>query len=167
MNAGRGATIILLAAALCASTSCRRCEEARREEARGRGEALKAALGAATRSAPPPSAATRPAATRPTTATAPSRPAMRRVHVFISGRVQGVGFRAFTQRGARALKVAGWVRNRRDGRVEAVFEGPPEQVARLLAKVAVGPGPARVDDVKVTDEPWRGEFETFDRRPTE
>ena len=162
MNAGRGATIILLAAALCASTSCRRCEEARREEARGRGEALKAALGAATRSAPPPSAAT-----RPTTATAPSRPAMRRVHVFISGRVQGVGFRAFTQRGARALKVAGWVRNRRDGRVEAVFEGPPEQVARLLAKVAVGPGPARVDDVKVTDEPWRGEFETFDRRPTE
>ena len=113
------------------------------------------------------SAATNPATTSaPATASAPTRPAMRRVHVFISGRVQGVGFRAFTRFNARSLGVGGWVRNLRDGRVEGVFEGPPGKVARLLAKVGTGPGGARVDKLKVTDEPYTGEFRTFAIRRT-
>jgi len=86
---------------------------------------------------------------------------MRRVHVFLTGRVQGVGFRAFTRWNALSLKVAGWVRNLRDGRVEGVFEGRAERVAKLLEKVKTGPPHARVDDLKVTDEPVTGEFETF------
>ncbi len=112
-------------------------------------------------------ASTTPATTTATTgaaglpATAPTRPAMRRVHVFLTGRVQGVGFRAFTRWNALSLKVAGWVRNLRDGRVEGVFEGRAERVAKLLEKVKTGPPHARVDDLKVTDEPVTGEFETF------
>jgi acylphosphatase len=71
----------------------------------------------------------------------------KRVHVFISGRVQGVGFRAFTQRNALMLKVSGWVRNLRDGRVEAEMEGPAERVDELLKRVRRGPRSARVTEV--------------------
>jgi len=89
---------------------------------------------------------------------------VRRVHVFISGRVQGVSFRAFTTRHATALKLTGWVRNLRDGRVEAVIEGPKEKVAELLKLIEKGPPAARVDDLKVTDERPRSEFRNFARR---
>jgi len=89
---------------------------------------------------------------------------VRRVHVFITGRVQGVSFRAFTTRHARTLKLTGWVRNLRDGRVEAVIEGPKDKVAELLKLIEKGPPPARVDDLKVTDERPRGDFKSFSRR---
>jgi len=89
---------------------------------------------------------------------------VRRVHVFISGRVQGVSFRAFTTRHATALKLTGWVMNLRDGRVEAVIEGPKEKVAELLKLIEKGPPAARVDDLKVTDERPRGDFRSFTRR---
>jgi acylphosphatase len=122
----------------------------------------------------PPSAATRAAATTTATATAtapattsaPTRPAVRRVHVFLSGRVQGVGFRNFTQRWAGTLKINGWVRNLRDRRVEAVFEGPTERVAELIEKVKRGPGMARVTGIEIKDEPYQGEFKSFRRLPT-
>jgi acylphosphatase len=71
----------------------------------------------------------------------------KRVHVFISGRVQGVGFRAFTQRNALMLKLSGWVRNLRDGRVEAEMEGPAERVDELLKLVRRGPRYARVTEL--------------------
>ena len=80
----------------------------------------------------------------------------RRVRVLVSGRVQGVFYRATCEREARAAGVSGWVRNCPDGRVEAVFEGSPDAVERMVAWVARGPRRARVDDVEVYDEPVEG-----------
>ena len=81
---------------------------------------------------------------------------MLRRRVIVKGRVQGVWFRGATQAEARAAGVAGWVRNRPDGSVEAVFEGPPAQVARLLAFCRQGPPSARVDVVEELEEPPEG-----------
>lgn len=74
----------------------------------------------------------------------------KRVRVF--GRVQGVWFRGATQRNARALDVAGWVRNCADGSVEAIFEGPPARVASAVAFCREGPPGAHVDRVDESDE---------------
>lgn len=65
-------------------------------------------------------------------------------HVSIRGRVQGVGYRAFVEREALAAGVEGWVRNCRDGSVEAVFRGSPDTVERLIAACRRGPYAARV-----------------------
>ena len=86
---------------------------------------------------------------------------IRRVHVFITGRVQGVGFRAFTQRQARPLKLVGWVKNLRDGRVEAVIEGKAKAVEALLAKLRRGPRAARVKDIEIRDESPEGDARRF------
>lgn len=75
----------------------------------------------------------------------------RTIRVAISGRVQGVGFRAWTQRVALARGLSGWVCNRRDGSVEAVFSGTREAVAAMLADARVGPRNARVDSVSVDE----------------
>ncbi|HWV85003.1 MAG TPA: acylphosphatase [Capillimicrobium sp.] len=80
---------------------------------------------------------------------------MRR-RVIVSGRVQGVGFRDATVRQARAHGVAGWVRNRPDGTVEAVFEGDPEAVAALVSWCEQGPRMALVDRVEAVEEPDEG-----------
>lgn len=72
-----------------------------------------------------------------------------RVHVFVSGIVQGVFFRDFTQRQAEHNRLAGWVRNLRDGRVEAVAEGDAESVERWLAALRQGPPSSRVDEVQI------------------
>ena len=88
------------------------------------------------------------------------RPAYRllvvRYRVLISGRVQGVFFRDTCRRLAEQHGVAGWVRNLPDGRVEAVFEGPPEDVRRLVDWAHTGPRLAAVDDVAVQPEPPEG-----------
>ncbi len=70
----------------------------------------------------------------------------------ISGRVQGVGFRYFTQTAAHREGVTGWVRNLPDGRVEAYVEGEAEAVDRVERAVRQGPGGARVESVHVCDE---------------
>jgi acylphosphatase len=88
----------------------------------------------------------------------------RRVHLFISGQVQGVGFREFTQREARQLGLTGFVKNLPDGRVEAVIEGPADKLVALLEKLKRGPRAARVDKLDQKDEPAEGEFETFEVR---
>ena len=75
-----------------------------------------------------------------------------RRHVIVSGRVQGVFFRGTTHDEARAHGVDGWVRNRRDGAVEAVFEGTPEAVGALVDFCRQGPPWARVEAVEVDDE---------------
>jgi acylphosphatase len=80
-----------------------------------------------------------------------------RQRVFVSGRVQGVWFRESCREQAVATGVAGWVRNRSDGRVEAVLEGAPAAVARVVAWCRTGPGRARVDGVEVLDEAPVGE----------
>jgi acylphosphatase len=69
----------------------------------------------------------------------------------VSGRVQGVYYRASTQQQARRLAVAGWVRNRPDGSVEAWLEGAPDAVEALLAWMRRGPAGARVTDITVTE----------------
>jgi acylphosphatase len=71
--------------------------------------------------------------------------------LLISGRVQGVGFRDFVRRTATALGLSGWVRNLRDGRVEALVEGEEASVATLLERCRCGPG--RVDDVATEAAP--------------
>jgi acylphosphatase len=76
----------------------------------------------------------------------------RTVRVRLEGRVQGVGFRYWTERTARDLELDGWVRNRRDGGVEAVFSGAPAAVAEMLKRCRHGPASARVDYVKVLEE---------------
>jgi acylphosphatase len=76
-----------------------------------------------------------------------------RRRVIARGRVQGVWFRGSTQEQARARGVDGWVRNQRDGSVEAVFEGSPEAVEALVTWCRGGPRSARVDALDVTEEP--------------
>ncbi len=71
-----------------------------------------------------------------------------RVRVLVSGRVQGVFFRATCAELARRVGVGGWVRNLPDGRVEGVFEGAPEQVDAMVEWCRRGPPGARVDDVQ-------------------
>ena len=77
-----------------------------------------------------------------------SAPVIRRV--VVRGRVQGVGLRAFVEDEARQRRIAGWVRNRRDGSVEAVFAGSLDEVERITAAVRHGPPGARVDAVEVS-----------------
>jgi acylphosphatase len=72
-------------------------------------------------------------------------------HLTIRGRVQGVGYRAWVEHRARAHDLEGWVRNRRDGSVEALFAGPADLVSEMVAVCRRGPSSARVDDVQ--DEP--------------
>ena len=81
------------------------------------------------------------------------------VHALISGTVQGVWFRAWTVQEAQARGLDGWVRNRRDGRVEAVFAGPPARVDEMLLACRSGPPAAEVDDVHTSphsEDPGQG-----------
>ena len=77
---------------------------------------------------------------------------LKTVTVRIEGRVQGVYYRAWTEQTARRLGLDGWVRNRRDGSVEAVFSGQAIQVDEMLRRCAEGPPDASVVNVIVTDE---------------
>ncbi|MCX5849058.1 MAG: acylphosphatase [Deltaproteobacteria bacterium] len=86
---------------------------------------------------------------------------MKRVHVFISGRVQGVFFRAKAQRAAIDLNLTGWVRNMADGRVETVFEGDDTNVDKMLEWCHTGPPVARVEEVLIKEELYSGEFENY------
>ncbi|MCF8129918.1 MAG: acylphosphatase [Deltaproteobacteria bacterium] len=86
---------------------------------------------------------------------------MTRAHVMISGRVQGVFFRAETQEKARDLGLSGWVRNTQDGRVEAVFEGDGNAVEKMLQWCEKGSAGARVENVNVNYEKYVGEFQSF------
>ncbi|MEW5850124.1 MAG: acylphosphatase [Myxococcota bacterium] len=91
---------------------------------------------------------------------------MRAVHLLIHGRVQGVGYRANTERAARKLGLTGWVRNRVDGAVEAHAQGDEQQVAALVSWCHRGPPSARVDNVQVTDVQVDPSFTDFLVRPT-
>ena len=82
--------------------------------------------------------------------------------VTITGRVQGVGYRAWVEHQARNHDLEGWVRNRRDGSVEALFAGPANVVADLVARCRRGPSTARVE--AVADEPASSEALNL-RRP--
>ncbi len=80
-----------------------------------------------------------------------------RVHVFVSGEVQGLGFRQAIADKANEQGVTGWVRNLRDGRVEAVLEGPRDEVYRVVGLCRAGPKGAKVQGVQVDREPPKNE----------
>ncbi len=82
---------------------------------------------------------------------------MRRVQVTVTGDVQGVGYRYTMRMVAEEAGVSGWVRNRRDGTVEAEVEGTPEQIDEVLAWMAEGPPGSRVDAASVADLAPSGE----------
>jgi acylphosphatase len=91
--------------------------------------------------------------------------------VTIRGRVQGVGFRAWTEHEARRRALEGWVRNRRDGSVEVVFAGPPDKVADMIEACRHGPSFAQVDAVEtheahLQDLGQRRDGEAFSMLPT-
>jgi len=86
---------------------------------------------------------------------------MKRVHIFVSGRVQGVCYRAETWHHARKLDVGGWVRNLRDGRVEAIFEGESGNVDSIIEWCRRGPAFAEVTDLTFYEEPYDGTFKEF------
>ena len=85
-----------------------------------------------------------------------------RAHVVIHGQVQGVFFRMNTARAAKRLEIMGWVRNRRDGAVEALFEGEKKQVEAIIQWCHKGDPPADVSKVDVHWEEAQDEFSTFD-----
>ena len=78
-------------------------------------------------------------------------------HLRIEGRVQGVGFRAWTQDTAGALQLQGWVANRPDGSVEAVVSGSEENCRAFLEKAKQGPSAARVSEITASESVWAGE----------
>lgn len=86
---------------------------------------------------------------------------MRRIRAIVSGRVQGVGFRAFTVEEARSLSLTGWVKNLHDGTVELEAQGEPDAVAALAAWCRHGPPSAKVTDVFVEDVPLVDGERTF------
>lgn len=81
-----------------------------------------------------------------------------RAHLYISGRVQGVYYRAFTQEVADSLGLTGWVRNLPDRKVEAVFEGEKDLIEKAIMKCHQGPPASRVTDIDVT---WENQLEDF------
>lgn len=92
--------------------------------------------------------------------------ATRTAHVRIEGRVQGVGYRAFVEMRATELGLSGWVRNRRDGSVEAVLQGSHRAVEDMLELCRSGPPGSRVARVEIMGE-GVGAFTGFELRPTE
>ena len=84
-----------------------------------------------------------------------------RAYLIVSGRVQGVCFRAETQRAARTVGVSGWVRNKRDGTVEAIVEGSKKDVMSLINWCKTGPPLSRVEKVDVSWQDCHGEFSEF------
>ena len=87
--------------------------------------------------------------------------AIKALHAFVSGRVQGVGYRAFTRDTAKKIGLNGFVRNLPDGRVEVYAEGEEEKLKELLEKLYQGPFLAKVTNVEFQFEEPRGEYEDF------
>ena len=88
----------------------------------------------------------------------------RKAHLFISGQVQGVFFRAFTRTKAQELGLTGWVQNLPDGRVEALLEGDEENIKKMIKWAKIGSPGAQVADLKVELKDYQGEFKTFQIR---
>jgi len=87
-----------------------------------------------------------------------------RVHLMISGLVQGVLFRSNTREIARELRLTGWVKNLLDGRVEAVFEGEKEKVLKIIEWAKRGPELAQIENIEIKWEEYKGEFDDFEIR---
>jgi len=84
-----------------------------------------------------------------------------RAHIFVSGRVQGVFFRAHVQRWASSMNCKGWIKNLYDGRVESLVEGEKEKIVQLIEKMKEGPPLVRVENIEVNWQKYKGEFYDF------
>ena len=84
-----------------------------------------------------------------------------RVHIFVSGLVQGVFFRENTRQEAEKLGIKGWVRNLPDSRVEAVFEGDKNKIEEMIKWAQKGPNPAKVENIDLNWEDFQDEFSKF------
>lgn len=91
---------------------------------------------------------------------------IKRLHVRVEGRVQGVSFRYFVAENAQRLNLTGWVRNRWDGSVELIAEGQRPDLDELLAEVRRGPRSSKVLGIKTDWQEATGEFRDFRIRPT-
>ena len=85
-----------------------------------------------------------------------------RVHLFVSGRVQGVFFRQSLKVIAKKNNVLGWVRNLTDERVEAILEGNSKSVNSVIDWAKTGPANSRVDNIEISNEEFKNEFSTFE-----
>jgi acylphosphatase len=85
-----------------------------------------------------------------------------RAHVFISGYVQGVGFRHFVRKNAEKLALRGFVRNLEDGRVEAMFEGDKKEIDKMVAVCRKGPFLSSVRNLEIVEEDEKDEFQIFE-----
>jgi len=85
-----------------------------------------------------------------------------RIRILVSGKVQGVFFRQALKVVAKKNNVSGWVRNLKDRRVEAVFEGDGKSINLVIEWTRVGPANSRIDDVNVSSEEFKNEFSTFE-----
>ena len=94
----------------------------------------------------------------------PNSNELQRVHVWVKGFVQGVGFRAHVQYSARQIGVTGWVRNVGDDTVEAIGEGERARLERFVDAVKMGPRGAQVDESNVEWQNATGEFRDFQLR---
>lgn len=95
-----------------------------------------------------------------------TRPGLARLHIWVSGRVQGVGFRAFVLHTAHSLGLNGWVRNVGYDHVETVAEGATSVLEQFAATIRTGPGGSRVDNFHMEWETAEGEFNRFEVRPS-
>ncbi|GAB6098543.1 acylphosphatase [Halanaerocella petrolearia] len=84
-----------------------------------------------------------------------------RKRIYLSGRVQGVGCRAYINQNANLLNLSGWVKNLADGRVEAIFTGQENKVEKIINLAKEGPPFGNVTDIEVYDEEYQGEFDKF------
>jgi acylphosphatase len=89
---------------------------------------------------------------------------MKTIHVIVEGRVQGVCFRDYTQRQAHQLNLSGWVRNRQDGTVEAVFSGADSDVMSMLEWLRQGSPGSRVENIRSRDVTSEEDYTTFEVR---
>jgi len=85
-----------------------------------------------------------------------------RVHLLVSGKVQGVFFRQALKVVAKKNNVLGCVRNLKDGCVEAILEGDNKSINSVIEWTRIGPANSRVDDIEVSNEEFKNEFSTFD-----
>ncbi len=85
-----------------------------------------------------------------------------RVHLFIKGKVQGVFFRQAMKVAAKKNRVSGWVKNLKDGRVEAIIEGEDVGVSNMVEWCHAGPANARVEDIEIRNEKYKEEFAKFE-----
>lgn len=94
----------------------------------------------------------------------PAQSEVVRVHVWVKGRVQGIGFRAYVESSARQMGVTGWVRNVGYDTVEAVAEGERESIDRFVEAMKMGPRGSHVDESRIESETPAGEFQSFQVR---